>query len=347
MTSGTSGNRYAPVPGRPVMALDLSFAIGDYDRVRALRTGEVGVSGVDLTLVDVPPGELFKQVAEFEQFALTEMSLSTYTLWTSKGDCPYVGIPAFPSRFFRHSAIYVNDDAGIDEPADLVGRDVGVMPEYQITAATWVRGLLQHEYGVHPEDLTWHAAREEKIPVALTEGLEKHVVAADADLEAMLEAGEVDALVSTLIPDALGDGVSRLFGDFKQTEIDYYERTGLFPIMHTVLLHEDVYEAQPWVANAVYDALVAAKDLAIERLYNTDALAATLPFLIDHVEEAREVFGEDYWAYGFEPNRDTVEALTQYSYEQGLSERKVEPAELFVESLHHTGPARGTRVKPE
>lgn len=329
------------------MSLELSFAIGEYDRVRPLRTGEVTVSGVDLTMVSVPPGELFKQVAEFEQFDLTEMSLSTYTLWTSKGDCPYVGIPAFPSRFFRHSAIYVNDGAGIDEPADLEGCRVGVMPEYQITAATWVRGLLQHEYGVHPEALEWYAAREEKIPVALTDGVEKQVIAPDQDLEEMLESGRIDALVSTLIPDALGDGVSRLFPSFKRDEIEYYEATGLFPIMHTVVLHEDVYEAHPWVANAVYAALVEAKDLAIRRLYNTDALAVTLPFLIDHIEEAREVFGDDYWPYGFQPNAETVDTLTRYSYEQGLSERKVEPEELFVESLHHTGPELGTRVKPE
>lgn len=329
------------------MALDLSFAIGDYDRVRPLRTGEVTVPGVDLTLVTAPPGELFKQVAEFEQFALTEMSLSTYTLWTAQGDCPYVGLPAFPSRFFRHSAVYVNDDAGIDEPSDLAGRRVGVMPEYQITAATWVRGLLQHEYGVHPEDVVWYAAREEKVPVELTEGLEKRVIGPDQDLEGMLEAGDVDALVSTLIPDALGDGVRRLFPDFKQREIEYYGRTGIFPIMHTVLLHRDVFEDHPWVANAVYNALVEAKDLAVRRLYNTDALAVTLPFLIDHVEEAREVFGEDYWPYGFEPNRETVAALTEYSAEQGLSERKVEPEELFVAALHHTGPDLATRVKPD
>jgi 4,5-dihydroxyphthalate decarboxylase len=298
-------------------------------------------------LGDVPPGELFKQVAEFEQFALTEMSLSTYTLWTARGDCPYVGIPAFPSRFFRHSAIYVNDDAGIDGPESLVGRRVGVMPEYQITAATWVRGLLQDEYGVDPEDLRWYVAREEKLPVELTEGLEKQVVDAADDLEAMLESGRLDALVSTLIPDALGDGVSRLFADFKQAEIDYYQRTGLFPIMHTVLLHEDVYERHPWVANAVYGALVEAKEQAIDRLYNTDALAVTLPFLIDHLEEARAVFGDDYWPYGFEPNYEAVDALTDYSVEQGLSDRKVEPEELFVEALHHTGPERATRVKPD
>lgn len=329
------------------MTLDLSIAIGDYDRVRPLRTGEVAVPGVDLTFVTVPPGELFKQVAEFEQFALTEMSLSTFVRWTARGDCPYVGIPVFPSRCFRHSAIYVDDDAGIEEPADLVGRSVGVLPEYQITAATWVRGMLHDEYDVHPEDLTWYAAREEKLPVALTDGLEKHVVAPEDDLEAMLADGDLDALVSTLVPDALGDGVGRLFPDYKQVELEYYDRTGIFPIMHVLVLHEDVYGAHPWVANAVYGAMVEAKATAVERLYDTDAPRVTLPFLVDHVEEARSTFGDDYWPYGFVPNRRTVDTLARYSFEQGLSERRVEPEALFVDALHHTGTELGTRVKQE
>ena len=328
------------------MALDLTFAIGDYDRVRPLRTGDVDPEGLDLTLVDRPPGELFKQVAEHQQFELTEMSLSTFTLWTSMGDCPYIGIPVFPSRFFRHSALYVNDDAGIDEPDDLKGKTVGVLPEYQITAATFARGMLQHQYGVHPEDVTWMAGREEKIPVELTEGLEKRVAGPDRDLEAMLETGEIDALLSTLIPESLGDGVSRLFPDFKEREKEYYAETGIFPIMHTVVVRKDVYEAHPWVVNQVYEAMEEAKNLEMRRLYNTDALHATLPWLIDHVEESREAFGEDYWQYGFEPNEHVVEALTQYSYEQGLSRRKVDPEELFVDELLHTGDESGTRVKP-
>lgn len=329
------------------MALDLTFAIGDYDRVRPLRTGEIDPEGLDLTLVDRPPGELFKQVAEHQQFELTEMSLSTFTLWTSMGDCPYIGIPAFPSRFFRHSAIYVHEDAGIDEPADLTGKKVGVLPEYQITAATFTRGMLQHQYGVHPEDVTWYAGREEKIPVELTEGLDKRVVDPDQDLERMLERGELDALVSTLVPDALGQEVRRLFPDFKRREKEYYEETDIFPIMHTVVVRKDIYEENPWVVNQVYEAMREAKDLAVRRLYNTDALHATLPWLIDHVEEARDTFGEDYWKYGYQPNENVVEALTQYSYEQGLSRRKVDPEELFVDELLDTGSDTQTRVKPE
>lgn len=329
------------------MALDLTFAIGDYDRVRPLRTGEVNPEGLDLTLVNRPPGELFKQVAEHQQFELTEMSLSTFTLWTSMGDCPYIGIPVFPSRFFRHSAIYVNDDAGIEEPTDLAGKKVGVLPEYQITAATFARGMLQHQYGLDLEDVTWYAGREEKIPVGLTEGLEKRVADPEQDLEAMLERGELDALISTLLPEALGDGVSRLFPDFKAREKAYYEETGIFPIMHTVVVRKDIYEEYPWVTHQVYEAMEEAKELAVRRLYNTDALHATLPWLIDHVEEARESFGQNYWQYGFEPNRNVIEALTQYSHEQGLSERKVEPEELFVDELLDSGSDSRTRVKPE
>lgn len=329
------------------MTLELTMAIGDYDRVRPLRTGEITAEGIDLTLVERPPGELFKQVVEYEQFELTEMSLSTYTLWTAMGDCPYVGIPVFPSRFFRHSAIYVNADAGIEEPADLRGKKVGVLPEYQITAATMVRGMLQDVYDVSPEDLIWYASREEKLPVELTPGLEKHVVDPDDDVEEMLETGELDALVSTLIPDALGDGVERLFPDFKEREQEYYEQEELFPIMHTVLVRRDVYESRPWVVNSVYEAMEEAKDLAVRRLYNTDALHVTLPWLIDHIEETRAALGDDFWPYGFVPNRGVLEALTRYSYEQGLSPRKVDPEELFADELLATGTGQRTRVKPE
>ena len=326
------------------VTLDLTMAIGDYDRVRPLRTGEVTPEGVDLTLVDRPPGELFKQVVEHRQFELTELSLSTYTLWTARGDCPYVGIPVFPSRFFRHSAIYVNSDAGIDEPADLRGKKVGVLPEYQITAATTVRGMLADEYDVDPEEMTWYAAREEKLPVDL-DGVDRRVIPRDANLEAMLEAGEVDALVSTLIPEALGDGVERLFPDFKAREREYYERTGIFPIMHALVVREDVYEANPWVVNSVYEAMVEAKDRAVARLYDTDALRVSLPWLVDHIEETRGALGDDFWPYGFVPNRAAIDLLTRYSHEQGLSPRKVDPEELFVDDLLDTGGERGTRVK--
>ncbi len=329
------------------MPLELSMAIGDYDRVRPLQTGEVTPNGIDLTSVNRPPGELFKQVVRDQQFDITEMSLSTYTLWVSKTDVPYVGIPVFPSRLFRHSAIYVNTESGIDEPSDLYGKCIGVLPEYQITAATMARGMLEEEYGVSPENMTWYAAREEKMPTDLPADVDKHVINPNRDLESMLESGEIDALLSTLIPNSLGNGVERLFSDFKRVEKEYYNETGVFPIMHTIVVHEDIYERHPWVVNSLYDAMERAKELAIRRLYNTDALHATIPWLVDHVEEARAALGEDFWPYGFEPNYHTIDTLTRYSYEQGLSDRRVEPEELFVDELLDTGSETQTRVKPD
>lgn len=321
------------------MALDLTLAIGDYDRVRPLANGEVSPEGIDLNLVHRYPGELFWRVSRYQEFELSEMSLSTFTLWKSRGDCPYVGIPVFPSRIFRHGSIYINPDSGIETPEDLKGKKIGVEPEYQITAATMARGMLQHEYGVKPEDMIWYAENEEKYDISLPEDLDYRVIDDDQDLELMLERGEIDAHISVLIPKKLGNGIERLFSDFKQAEMEYYDKTGIFPIMHTMVVHEDVYNEHPWVAREMYEAMCEAKEVAMQRIFDTNALAVSLPWLVDHVEETREAMGDDYWPYGFLPNRDTVEALTQYSYEQGLSQRKVDPEELFADELLETGGA--------
>lgn len=313
--------------------MDLTFTVGDYDRVRPLRTGEVSPEGIDLTVEHRHPGQTFVDVSAEAPFDVTEMSLSTYTLWTSRGTCPHVGIPAFPSRFFRHGNVFVNAAAGVDEPADLRGAKVGIYTEYQMTMATTVRGMLQHEYDVHPSEVTWYTAREEKMEIELPADVEKHVVGDDEDLHEMLADGALDALVTPRIPEAFGEGVDRLFPDFKAVERDYFARTGIFPIMHTVIIHGDVYAESPWVAEALFEALTEAKALTIERLYDPAVLRVTLPWAVDHVEEAREALGEDYWPYGFAANRAALEALTRYSHEQQLSERRVEPTELFVDEL--------------
>lgn len=320
------------------MSLELTLTIGNYDRVRPLETGEVTPDGVDLTTDHDRPGDIFQRVAGVgsdETFEATEMSLSTYTLWRSRGDCPFVGIPVFPSRYFRHGMIYVNSDAGIDEPADLRGRDVGIYTEYQMTMATTARGMLQDEYGVRPEEVTWYTARPEKIPIDPPD-VDINVVDEGEDLHEMLERGDLDALLSTRIPDALGTRVERLFPDFKRVEREYYDRTNVFPIMHMVVVHEDVYRDSPSVARSLYDALVEAKDLTMERLYDGGIHTVTLPWTLDHVEEAKRVFGDDYWPYGFEANREELDALTRFSYEQGLSERRVDPSELFAEEVRST-----------
>jgi len=319
------------------MSRDLTLTIGRYDRILPLETGEVTVDGVDLTIDHDRPGRLFQRVTGVdadERFELTEMSLSTLVLWTARGDCPYVGIPVFPSRYFRHGMIFVNDDAGIEEPEDLRGATVGIFTEYQMTMATTIRGILQDDYDVRPEEVTWVTAREEKIPLDLPEGVD--VTVADDDLHDMLDRGDLDALFTYKPPAVLGDGVSRLFPDFKAVEKDYYERRDVFPIMHTVVLHEDLYAEAPAVATALYDAMVRAKDLVLERLYNPGTHAVSLPWLLEYVEETRETFGEDFWPYGIEANRAELEALTRFSSEQGLSDRRVDPEEPFVPELRDT-----------
>ena len=321
------------------MSRSLTLTIGDYDRIRPLETGEVTPEGIDLTIEHDRPGDIFQQVAGVEtdkEFDMTEMSLSTLTLWRSRGDCPYIAIPVFPSRYFRHGMIYISRETDINEPQDLRGKQVGIHTEYQMTMATTVRGMLQDEYGVRPEDIVWFTARDEKIPLDLPKNVEKHVIREEKDLHEMLERGELDALLSTRIPDALGTSVERLFPDYERVEREYYERTNIFPIMHTVVIHRDIHRESPEVVSSMYEALVEAKDITMERLYDGGIHRVTLPWTPSHVEEARRVFGHDYWPYGFETNREELEALTRFSYEQGLSDRRVHPEELFVEELHST-----------
>jgi 4,5-dihydroxyphthalate decarboxylase len=256
----------------------------------------------------------------------------------ANGTSAYVAIPAFVSRIFRHSGIYIRRDAGIKTPADLRGKRIG-LPEYQITAVVWMRGMLQHEYGVAPGDLHWFMGglntftEQPLIPLDLPKDVRLDFLPTGATLEGMLEAGELDALLSIYIPALFLQGsprIARLFPSFKEVEQDYYRRTRIFPIMHTVVLREDVYKDYPWAAKSLYRAFCAAKDLAIAGLYDTDALQLSLPWLLDHVEEAWRVLGRDFWSYGLEPNRPTLAALGRFVHEQGLSPRTVLPEELFA-----------------
>jgi 4,5-dihydroxyphthalate decarboxylase len=239
---------------------------------------------------------------------------------------------------FRHSCINVRTDAGIKAPADLKGKRVGTS-QYSSTALVFMRGMLQHEYGVAPCDLHWFMGglntftEQPLIPLDLPKDVRLDFLPAGNTLERMFEAGELDALLSIYIPSLFLQGsprITRLFPNFKTVEQDYYRRTRIFPIMHTVVLREDVYREHPWAARSIYQAFRAAKDLAVEGLYDTDALQLSLPWLLDHVEEARRAFGEDFWAYGLEPNRPTLAALGRFVHEQGLSPRTVSPDELFA-----------------
>jgi 4,5-dihydroxyphthalate decarboxylase len=318
--------------------LRLTLACWDYDRTRPLIDGRVRPEGIDLEIKLLRPRETFQRMLDNKEFHVSELSLASYTALKGRDACPFVAIPVALSKIFRHSCIYVRPDAGIVKPEDLKGKRVGTS-QYSSTALTFMRGMLQHEYGVLASDMHWFMGglntftEQPLIPLNLPKSVKLDFLSAGQTLEGMFAAGELDALLSIYIPSLFLNGsprIARMFPNFKAVEQDYYRRTRIFPIMHTVVVREDVYREHPWVARSLYRAFCEAKDLAINGLYDTDALHLALPWLLDHVEEAWRVFGKDFWAYGLEPNRPTFAAIGRYVYEQGLSPRPVEPDELFA-----------------
>ena len=318
--------------------LQLTLACWDYDRTRPLMDGRVRPEGIDLDIKVLRPRQAFQRMLDEQEFHVSELSLASYTALKGRGQWRFVAVPVALSKIFRHSCIYVRSDAGIKAPADLKGKRVGTS-QYSSTALVFMRGMLQHEYGVAPCDLHWFMGglntftEQPLIPLDLPKDVRLDFLPAGNTLERMFAAGELDALLSIYIPSLFLQGsprITRLFPNFKTVEQDYYRRTRIFPIMHTVVLREDVYREHPWAARSIYQAFRAAKDLAVEGLYDTDALQLSLPWLLDHVEEARRAFGEDFWSYGLEPNRPTLAALGRFVHEQGLSPRTVSPDELFA-----------------
>jgi 4,5-dihydroxyphthalate decarboxylase len=318
--------------------LKLTLACWDYDRTRPLMDGRVRPEGIDLDIKVLRPRQTFQRMLDDQEFHVSELSLASYTALKGRGQCPFVAVPVALSKIFRHSCIYVRTGAGIEAPADLKGKRVGTS-QYSSTALMFMRGMLQHDYGVAPSDLHWFMGglntftEQPLIPLNLPKDVRLDFLPAGKTLEGMFAAGELDALLSIYIPSLFLQGsplITRLFPNFKTVEQDYYRRTRIFPIMHTVVLREDVYREHPWAARSIYQAFLAAKELAIEGLYDTDALQLALPWLLDHVEEAWRVFGKDFWSYGLEPNRPTLSAIGRFVHEQGLSPRAVSPDELFA-----------------
>jgi 4,5-dihydroxyphthalate decarboxylase len=317
--------------------LDLNIACWDYDRTRSLTDGRVQPEGINLDITVLRPREIFPRMLQDQEFHASEMSLASYVILKARDQCPFVAIPVMLSKIFRHDCIYVRPDAGINEPADLRGKRIG-LPQYSSTAGVFIKGLMQHEYGVSPQQMTWFMGGQDTpapaplVPLDLPDDIHLEFIPEDKTLEGMLADGELDALFATYIPNLFLSGsptIARLFPNFKEVEQDYYRRTGIFPIMHTVVIREDVHREHPWVAASLYEAFSQAKDLAVGGLYDTDALALTLPFLIDHLEESRRIFGSDYWSYGVESNRPALEGLSQYVVDQGLAPRVVSTEELF------------------
>ncbi len=311
--------------------LELTLACGRYDRTQALIDGRVQPEGVDLTFIPLRPGETFWRMLNHGEFDVSEMSLSSYTILRSEGDTRFTAIPVFPSRTFRHSAIYLRADSRIERPEDLKGKRIGV-GDYQMTAAVWVRGVLTHEYGVKPEDIAWVVGKPIR-SIKPPEGIRLESIPADTTLEEMLDRGEIDALVSVMIPKGTGTTVRRLFRDFRKVESEYYKKTRIFPIMHTLVLKTALYEQKPWLAVSFYRAFCRARDLAYQHMYDTDALTVSLPWIIDDVESTRAVFGPQIWDYSIEGSRPTLDALVSYLDEQKLSRRRMSVEELFAPNI--------------
>jgi len=318
--------------------LKISFAGHLSDRLQPLYDGSIKPDGIDLVYLPLQPYEAFPRMIAGE-FDCSELSFSSYILMVAKGDCPFIAIPVFPSRTFRHSAIYVRTDAGIQTPEDLRGKRIGV-PEYTSTAIVWTRGMLKDEYGVVPSQAQWvtgglkEAGRIQKFKPNIPGVSIEHV--ADQSLNDMLLAGQIDAIIAPQAPPAFrqkNPNIQRLFPNYVEIEKAYYKKTGIFPIMHVVALRKSLFETHPWVAVSLFKAFSQAKDHAIENLAIDEPLPVSMPWVFEFADSVRDLMGSDFWPYGVEKNKASIEALCRYSFDQGLSPRQVSVEELFAPNV--------------
>ena len=316
--------------------LALSLAIGEYDHVRDLLDGTVRATGIDLTVLRLPIEEIFYRSTFHREFDIAEMSFAKVASLASQDDRGFVPLPVFVSRAFRHSSIYVRADSGLDDPRQLAGCRVGV-PEWAQTAAVYSRGMLVHEYGVDLASIRWVQAgvnepgRREKVKLRLPPAVELTPVA-DRSLSQMLVDGELDAVLSARPPAAFlaGDArVRRLFSDSEAAERAYAAKTGIFPIMHVVVLRRDAFERAPWAAMNLLSAFEAAKQRSLARLSDRTASFYPMPWMEERMREMQALFGGDPWPYGIERNRTTLDAFLLYAFEQGVCHRQLKPEELF------------------
>ena len=316
----------------------LTLACWPYDRTRALADGSVRMEGIDLVYLPLEVEETFWRQARFQEFDASEMSLSSYVKTLNSDKPPFIAIPVFPSRSFRHSCVFVSAKSGIREPGDLKGKRVAA-PEYQMTAPVWIRGILSDDFGVKVTDVQHFSGGEEepgrveKLKLDLPKEINFQPIGPTQTISRMLADGELDAFVTARAPSTFysqPDQVKRLFPDYVEREKDYFRRTRIFPTMHTVVIKREVYAENPWIAQALYKGFSVAKEKAMDGLNQTHVLANMLPWLVSHVEEARQLIGEDWWPYGLEANRHVLETFLRYHHEQGLSKRLFKPEEIFA-----------------
>lgn len=319
--------------------LALTMACGPYDRMEALAQGQVQPEGIDLRYLGIQsPPEIFARMIKTRSFDIAEMSLAHYCIMRTRGDFPFVAIPVFPSRVFRHGYIFINKNSGIREPKDLEGKRVGVQ-EYRQTAGVWVRGILQHDYGVDLDKIQWveggvnePRVADHDMDLRPVRPLKLELIPEDRTLNDMLESGEIDAYFGARRPMALdkGKNVTRLFPDYRAREKDFYQRTGFHPIMHTLVIREDLFKEQPWVPESLFKACQESKSWALKQMRFSGAQRSMLPWLYDEIAEMDALMGPDPWPYGLEPNRKILTAFVQYLVDQHFIETARPIEELFA-----------------
>ena len=319
--------------------LKLRFASGGYDRMEAIQRGLIKPDGIELDFQEInAPRRIFDGLLGDGIFDVSELSSSEFITRSLRGNFPFVGIPVFPSRAFRHGFIFVNANSGIETPSDLEGKLIGV-PQHSQTAAVWIRGHLQDDYNVDLSALRWlegsvevageHAKIETTSPMVAVRLDANETGKSMSDL---LASGDIDAILGSRRPQSLGQhpDVVRLFPNYREIESDFYRRTRIHPIMHVIAIRQDVYERDPWIAGSLYQAFDAAKSWALERLRISAAQHSMLPFMFADMDEVDELFDGDPWPYEIEPNRPTLEALVRHLREQHFIAEAPAIEALFV-----------------
>lgn len=316
--------------------LKISIAMGDYDRNRALIDGRVQIDGCDPIYMLLSPEEMFFRAMRSRDFDVTELSFSSYLVKHSRGECPYIAIPVFLSRAFRHTSIYVRKDR-IKKPEDLKGKRIGI-PEYQLTAIVWARAILQHDFGISPHDVTWvrggidTPGRPEKINLELPDSIRLESAPPHQTISDLLDKGDLDGFIAPRAPSgnaSKNPNIGWLFDDPTAVAKDYYKRSGIFPIMHVLGIRKELALEHPWLPAALLKAFNSSKQKAIELLEDTSATKVTLPFVEEQLKAAKALLGPDYWSYGVANNLKTLEAFVHHHHAQGLSSRKMAIEELF------------------
>jgi len=324
--------------GVRAIVLELSLACQDIDRTRAIIDGRVAIEGVRLNVITSRPEEIFQRAFRHHEFDISELSLSTHLITTARGNGPYVAIPAFVSRAFRHNSIYVRKDGGVKTPEDLRGRAVGV-PDVQQTAGVWARGILADEYGLQRTDVLWRIGgleqigRAPRVPLDLKGKIKVEPIGPEQTLSQMLEDGEIDALISPRAPKGYGgNGIVRMFPDHRAAEEAYFKKTRLFPLMHVIGIRRSLVEQHPWLPVNVYAAFRQARALAMQNLNRIDTVVVAHPWIADEIARVKAVMGEDYWPYGIDENRKELETLIRYAEADGLIPGPVALDDLFAPS---------------